>query len=193
MSTPNNNNVTAAPRYYGDPIWMNPTDPPFVIFVLLSGTLILVTLISILIMIRQHSKHLQKINAVRGFHQNDIQAAQDMIEKNSHHQQQHYQNPQHRRASRSGSLSLSQLGGGSMSSSSNASKGPAGVGAIEQPTRLIYDFHHTPKQPDLVVGAPMPPNVPHLNLDALANNGSMSNSSFSASPKRAVGMSLRKK
>ena len=61
--------------------------------------------------------------------------------------------------------------------------------------RMIYDFHHTPKQPDLAPSllAGAAGKVPPLNLMAASLSNGSGNSSGNFSPNRSVGMSMRRK
>lgn len=161
-------------------IFLRPTEAPFVVFVLLAVTLFLGTTIAVLYMMHQHSEHMKKMNAVRGFHQQDIDSARHNT-----------------------TLESPPAGGGAPSTSRRASlssgapkvPGPASsvsgadssAASGAKPSRRIFDFHHTPKQPSLdLAGAA---KVPQLNLAAVGASSSGSGSFTAPSPNRAVGMS----
>ncbi len=158
-AAPSNASAYAGP-YSGEPIWARPTEGPFVVFVLLSAALIVGTLIAVCLMQRQHDAHLKRINAVRGFHQRDMGPSSDVAVME---------------ASASLIMSPQRAGGRRQVVAAPpppASPGGAGEaggdaenGAAVKPTRLMFDFHHTPEQTGL---EPPRRGVPALQLGALS-------------------------
>ena len=232
MSSSNNTNITGAyVPLVGESIFANPSGAPFLIFVGLSIILIVVTIIAIIIMIRQHDKHLKRINAVRGFHQGDIEQGNEIL-KHLEKENNNSQSGGMRRFSTSsgrsnsigmsGGLDMRRMSTSVNTNQSSAQSGGAGGGQHHQhqhrPHRLIYDFHHTPPQPELGnensggsgafdLGSPGAAgrnnnNLPPLDLGALGGDGGTplglaspaSSGSFAKSTRRGVGMeSMRRR
>ena len=162
--------------YVGESIFLNTSGAPFLIFVGLNAILIVCTLIAIAIMVHQHDRHMKKINAVRGFHQNDIEQGNEILKHLERENGGVSGGLDARRRSSvsnsiamsSGSLQLnamrrrSSVASGASSGQVNNNNGSRANSIsttarqhqhnlAHRPHRLIYDFHHTPPQPDLNV------------------------------------------
>lgn len=157
---------TTAPftPYIGESIFSNTAGAPFLIFVGLNGVLLVLTLIAIIVMIHQHDRHMKKINAVRGFHQNDIAQGNEILKNLERDQSASLESGGGRKFSTSArSNSIATSGSLQLNTVNNSKKRVSQSGGNvnniasqqqqqqQRPNRLIYDFHHTPPQPELTI------------------------------------------